>query len=130
MVRRDYIFDLLQKQGSPSRLRNWITALLITSSSRILLNGVAGVPIKPGRGLRQGDHLSPLPFVLVIDPLTKILDIATFNGLLHKIRGRGSTKSNIDRVPQVLGADHHIFSPRSDVLKVTRHRQRNDPTMI
>jgi mannosylglycoprotein endo-beta-mannosidase len=50
-VRWDYIVDLLQKRGFPSRFRNWIVALLTTSSSRVLLNGVAGLPIRHGRGL-------------------------------------------------------------------------------
>jgi mannosylglycoprotein endo-beta-mannosidase len=84
----DFLMDLLQKRGFPSRFRNWIIALLTTSSSRILLNGVAGQPIRHGRGLRQGDPLSPLLFVIAIDPLAQILEKATSLGLLHKIRGR------------------------------------------
>jgi hypothetical protein len=49
-VRWDFLMDLLQKRGFPSRFRNWIIALLTTSSSRILLNGVAGQPIDFGEG--------------------------------------------------------------------------------
>jgi hypothetical protein len=55
-----------------------------------LLNGFAGDPIKHGRGLRQGGPLSPLLFVIAIDPLNQILEGATAHGLLHKLRGRGS----------------------------------------
>jgi hypothetical protein len=38
-VRWDYIVDLLPKRGFPSRFRNWIVALLTTSSLRFLLHG-------------------------------------------------------------------------------------------
>jgi hypothetical protein len=75
----------------PSKFRDWISTLLSTSSSRVLLNGVDGVPIKHGRGLRQGDPLSPLLFVLAIDPLHHILCKATVQGRLHKLSGRAPT---------------------------------------
>ena len=55
-VRWEYIIDLLQRRGFPPRFREWITALLRSSSSRILLNGVPGPLIMHGRGFRQGDQ--------------------------------------------------------------------------
>jgi mannosylglycoprotein endo-beta-mannosidase len=88
-IRWEFILDLLQRRGFPSRFRDWIAALFYTSSSRVLLNGIAGLPITHGRGLRQGDPLSPLLFVLAIDPLAQLLDISTRVGLLHRLRGRG-----------------------------------------
>jgi hypothetical protein len=86
----EYILDLLQRRGFPHRFRNWIAALFSTATSRVLLNGIAGPPIAHGRGLRQGDPLSPLLFVLAIDPISQILEEATCVGLLHKLRGRGA----------------------------------------
>jgi hypothetical protein len=73
--------------GSRHCFRDWITAFLITYSLRVLLNGQ--VPIKHGRGLRQGAPF-PLPFVLAIDPLKQILELATQHELLHKIRWCGT----------------------------------------
>ena len=77
--------ELLAHHGFPSRFRGWVPALLSTASSRVLLNGIAGDPIKHGCGLRQGDPLSPLLFVLPIDPLHRILEKATTQGHLHPL---------------------------------------------
>jgi hypothetical protein len=44
--------DMLQHLGFLSKFYDWVVALLSTSSSRVLLNGIAGDPIKHGRELR------------------------------------------------------------------------------
>jgi hypothetical protein len=67
--------------------RDWIAALLHTSS-RVLVNGAPNEPIQHGRGLRQGDPLSPLLFVVAIEPLRGLLQVATEQGLLSKLQGR------------------------------------------
>lgn len=89
-VRWEYILDLLRRRGFPCKFRNWVAALLNSSSSRILLNVVPGPAIFHRCGFRQGDPLSPLLFVISIDPLQQLLELATRKGLLHKIRGRGT----------------------------------------
>jgi hypothetical protein len=78
----------MSKLGFPQKLRDCVATLISSSSSRILLNGVPTTPIKHGRGLRQGYPLSPLLFVIAIDPLQKILDLATEEGHLAKFRGK------------------------------------------
>lgn len=67
-IRWDYLMALLQRLDFPVKWRYWLGALLYTSTSQVLLNGIPGQKITHGRGLWQGDPLSPLLFVLAIDP--------------------------------------------------------------
>jgi len=51
-------------------------------TSAIFLNGVPGKVFHCKRGVRQGDPLSPLLFVLAADFLQSILNAAKHQGLL------------------------------------------------
>jgi hypothetical protein len=62
-------------------------ALSITSS-RVLLNGIPDKPIKHKRGIRQGDPISSMLFILTMDPLQWMLHLATERGVLHPISAR------------------------------------------
>ena len=62
--------------------------LLTTSTSSFLLNGAEGKKILHCRGLRQGDPLSPLLFIIAIDPLHRLLQRAMELGELDSLPGR------------------------------------------
>ena len=64
-----FLMEVLQACGFGAIWRGWIESLLSTSSSRIILNGHQGPPIKYLRGVRQGDSLSPMLFIIAMDVL-------------------------------------------------------------
>jgi hypothetical protein len=87
----EYLLELLQHLGFPSRWRDWIALLLSSTSSSVLLNGSEGAQFVHRRGLRQGDPLSPLLFILAIDPLHRLLQRTTDLGGLSPLPLREAT---------------------------------------
>jgi hypothetical protein len=75
------IITMLQLEF-PSRWVLWTKELLSTAQSSILLNGVPGKCFQC-RGVRQGDLLSPLLFVLAADLLQHVLNKVAKRGLIN-----------------------------------------------
>jgi hypothetical protein len=71
----------------------WIKQIVYGGSVSVGANGEKSSPFKTGKGLRQGDPLSPIPFNLVADVLTKMLSKAAKEklvvGLLDQFRPGG-----------------------------------------
>jgi mannosylglycoprotein endo-beta-mannosidase len=84
----EYMLELLAQRGFSVRWREWLTSIFKTSHSTVLLNGAEGKRMNHARGLRQGDPLSPYLFILAIDTLHHLLELATTNGILSPLRGR------------------------------------------
>jgi hypothetical protein len=69
--------------GFGAKWRSWIESILNSGTSAMLLNGVSGKTFHYKRGVRQGDPLSPLLFVLAADLLQSIINKATQMGHLR-----------------------------------------------
>ncbi|WVZ55635.1 LOW QUALITY PROTEIN: hypothetical protein U9M48_006273, partial [Paspalum notatum var. saurae] len=89
-VRWDYLLEVLQQMGFGNRWRDWVSILLRTANSAVLLNGDRGDYFQHGRGLRQGDPLSPLLFIIAIDPLQKLFSLAAEQGFLTPVHHRAA----------------------------------------
>lgn len=78
-----FLLEVLQARGFDSKWIDWISALLSTASSKVLLNGCPGLPIAHRRGVRQGDPLSPMLFIVAMDIMDRIFTKATSAGILQ-----------------------------------------------
>ena len=73
---------MLERCGFSGKWRRWISFCLSTVRFSILINGTPHGFFGSSRGLRQGDPLSPLVFVLVMEAISKMLDKAVHEGRL------------------------------------------------
>jgi hypothetical protein len=75
-VEHEAIIQMLQHKGFPQKWLKWIRDILVSGTSSILLNGVSSKVFHCKRGVRQGDPLSPLLFVLTADLLQTVINKA------------------------------------------------------
>ena len=68
-----FLIEVLQHIGFSRRWTDWISTLLSTASTKVLVNGRPGRQIMHARGLRQGDPISPMLFILVMEVLNSLI---------------------------------------------------------
>jgi hypothetical protein len=99
-----FLFEVLSHLGFGPVWRNMISNILASSSTQVLLNGSPGIPIRHRRGIRQGDPLSPMLFVLVMDVLNSLFNLAERRGLLHSLEGAHNSTVHDFRQPLLFSA--------------------------
>lgn len=83
------LLSVLRHVGFGPQFIAWVCALLSSASSKILLNGIPGRPFLHRCGLRQGDLLSPMLFLLAMEVLNALLAKAEGVGVLSPLPCRG-----------------------------------------
>lgn len=61
----------------------WVMSLISSSFFSILINGIPSSPFYPSCGIRQGDPLSPFPFVIMLEGLGCSIKQAQHSQLLR-----------------------------------------------
>jgi len=74
-VHWDFLWDLLSSLKFPTIFITWIQRCIASVSFSLQLNGQIHGTFKGGRGLRQGDPLSPLMFVITMEYLSRLLQL-------------------------------------------------------
>uniref|UniRef100_J3L0J0 CCHC-type domain-containing protein n=1 Tax=Oryza brachyantha TaxID=4533 RepID=J3L0J0_ORYBR len=82
-VNWSFLLEVMQRLGFRAKWRSWITNLLTTSTSRVLLKGIPGDEIQHLRGLRQDDvAIFIKPLQQEIQLMAKVLELfARISGL-------------------------------------------------
>jgi hypothetical protein len=81
-VEHHIILDMLQKKGFYAKWISWIRNILNLGTSLVLLNGVPRKTIHCQGGVRQGDPLLPLLFILAADLLQSLVNEAFLRNLI------------------------------------------------
>ncbi|MCH86516.1 LINE-1 reverse transcriptase like, partial [Trifolium medium] len=83
-VNWNFLDYMLGRMGFAGEWRSWIRACIFQSSMSVLVNGSPTEDFVVGKGLRQGDPLSPFLFLIVAEGLTglmcKAVDNSSFLG--------------------------------------------------
>ncbi|KAF1328370.1 putative Pollike protein, partial [Globisporangium splendens] len=72
-VNWDYMFRVLEKMGCGSAFIQWVRLLYTRPQAHLLINQNIQPALHPTRGVKQGDPLSALLFLLAIEPLGNLL---------------------------------------------------------
>jgi hypothetical protein len=75
-IEHQAILQIMRHKGFRNIWISWVKCILEPGTSYVLLNGVPGKVFHCKRGVRQGDPLSPLLFVLATDLLQSLVNQA------------------------------------------------------
>lgn len=94
-VEWDFLLATLKKMGFADRWCQWIFACLSSYELEFLINGESIGNIRPTRGIRQGDPLSPYLFIIIADVLSRMVSKAVDNSLVSGIKWPGLVLSSL-----------------------------------
>ena len=104
----NFLMYMLRRRGFSDKWRHWIYACISSVRFSVLVNGNSRGFFHTSRGLRQGDPLSPLLFLLIMEALSRMLDKAT-EGVFISNFSVGNSNRNILTISHLLFADDTLI---------------------
>ena len=98
----------MERMGFGERWCRWIKACISTVKFSILVNGSLAGFFGSSRGLRQGDPLSPLLFLMVMEVLSRLLKRTKNGGFLYGFQAGSHSYGGI-HISHLLFADDTIL---------------------
>lgn len=81
-----FVDAVMERMGFCRQWRGWNMKCITTVSYSILINGVPSREIKPQRGLRQGDPISPYLYILCTEGLSRLIKQSIHKQKMHGCR--------------------------------------------
>ena len=87
---------MMVRMGFGAKWRSWMEFCVSTVRFSVLINGTLVGFFQSYRGLRQGDPLSPLLFILIMETLSQMLHRGVHGGLLDSFElGSGNQQVSV-----------------------------------
>jgi hypothetical protein len=103
-VNWDFLLYMLRRCGFGERWYSWIAHCISSVRFSVLVNGTPSGFFSSSRGIRQGDPLSPLLFVIVMEAFSKLFSISVQRGFLSGF-SVGSNSNGVINISHLLFAD-------------------------